>query len=78
MKVKKKLKEERNFKYTVICFDLNTRKTVNDTYGHAKSDIADGRFLSDTYYTAKNEKRKDFIYMTEAPIMKAQNLHEEK
>lgn len=34
--------------------------------------------LSDTYYTAKNEKRKDFLYITEAPIMKAQNLHEEK
>lgn len=34
-----KLKEDRNFKYTVICFDLNDLKFVNDTYGHAKGDV---------------------------------------
>lgn len=39
MEYMNKLKEERNFKYTVICFDLNNLKTVNDTYGHAKGDV---------------------------------------
>lgn len=39
MEYMNKLKEERNFKYTVICFDLNNLKMVNDTYGHAKGDV---------------------------------------
>ncbi len=39
MEYMNKLKEQRNFQYTVICFDLNNLKTVNDTYGHAKGDI---------------------------------------
>ncbi len=34
-----KLKEERDFKYTVLCFDVNNLKTVNDTCGHAKGDL---------------------------------------
>ena len=34
-----KIREEKNLDYTVICFDLNNLKTVNDTYGHAKGDI---------------------------------------
>ncbi len=39
MEYMNRLKEERNFKYTVICFDLNNLKTINDTYGHAKGDV---------------------------------------
>lgn len=39
MEYMNKLREERNFKYTVICFDLNNLKTVNDTYGHARGDV---------------------------------------
>lgn len=39
MEYMNKLKEERDFKYTVICFDLNNLKTVNDTCGHAKGDL---------------------------------------
>ena len=39
MEYMNKLREERNFKYTVVCFDLNNLKTVNDTYGHAKGDV---------------------------------------
>lgn len=39
MEYMNRLKEERNFKYTVICFDLNNLKVVNDTYGHAKGDV---------------------------------------
>ncbi|MDE5825074.1 MAG: diguanylate cyclase, partial [Lachnospiraceae bacterium] len=39
MEYMNKLKEEQNFKYTVICFDLNNLKIVNDTYGHAKGDV---------------------------------------
>ena len=38
MEYMSKLKEERDFKYTVLCFDVNNLKTVNDTYGHAKGD----------------------------------------
>ena len=34
-----KIKDSENPDYTVICFDLNNLKTVNDTYGHAKGDI---------------------------------------
>lgn len=34
-----RLKEEKDFKYTVVCFDVNNLKTVNDTYGHAKGDV---------------------------------------
>lgn len=34
-----KFKESRDWHFTVICFDLNNLKTMNDTYGHAKGDI---------------------------------------
>lgn len=34
-----KIKAEEKFNFTIICFDLNNLKTVNDTYGHAKGDI---------------------------------------
>ncbi|MCM1326513.1 MAG: GGDEF domain-containing protein [Bacteroidales bacterium] len=34
-----KIKEEEKFNFTIICFDVNNLKTVNDTYGHAKGDI---------------------------------------
>lgn len=34
-----KIKADENFNFTIICFDLNNLKTVNDTYGHAKGDI---------------------------------------
>ncbi len=34
-----KLKEEKSSDYTVICFDLNNLKKINDTYGHAQGDI---------------------------------------
>ncbi len=34
-----KLKEQKNFEYTVICFDVNNLKTVNDTFGHARGDV---------------------------------------
>ncbi len=34
-----KIKDSENPDYTVICFDLNNLKTVNDTCGHAKGDI---------------------------------------
>lgn len=34
-----RLREEGNPDYTVVCFDLNNLKTVNDTCGHAKGDI---------------------------------------
>ena len=30
---------EKTENYTVICFDLNNLKVINDTYGHAKGDI---------------------------------------
>ncbi|MCM1256985.1 MAG: diguanylate cyclase [Roseburia sp.] len=33
------IEEEKNSDYTVICFDLNNLKIVNDTYGHGKGDI---------------------------------------
>ncbi len=35
----KKLNKEKHSNYTVICFDLNNLKIINDTYGHAKGDI---------------------------------------
>lgn len=34
-----KLQEEKNSDYTILCFDLNNLKKVNDTYGHAKGDV---------------------------------------
>lgn len=34
-----KIKEEHVHDFTVICFDLNNLKMMNDTYGHAKGDI---------------------------------------
>lgn len=39
MEYMNKLKEEKEFKYTVVCFDLNNLKAMNDTYGHAKGDV---------------------------------------
>lgn len=39
MEYMNRLQEERNFSYTVICFDVNNLKVVNDTYGHAKGDV---------------------------------------
>lgn len=33
------LEEKEASDYTVICFDLNNLKTVNDTYGHGKGDV---------------------------------------
>ena len=34
-----KIKQEQDRDFTVICFDLNNLKMMNDTYGHAKGDI---------------------------------------
>ncbi len=34
-----KLKEHKNFEYTVICFDVNNLKIINDTFGHARGDV---------------------------------------
>lgn len=34
-----KIEEEKDSDYTVICFDLNNLKIVNDTYGHGKGDL---------------------------------------
>ncbi len=39
MEYMNRLREEHVSDYTIICFDLNNLKTVNDTYGHAKGDI---------------------------------------
>ena len=39
MEYMNKIKDSESPDYTVICFDLNNLKTVNDTYGHAKGDI---------------------------------------
>lgn len=39
MEYMEKLKEQKNFEYTVICFDVNNLKTINDTFGHAQGDI---------------------------------------
>lgn len=47
-----KLKEKHSRDYTIICFDLNNLKTVNDTYGHAKGDIliqSTARVLEETF-----------------------------
>lgn len=33
------IKHKQECSYTVICFDLNNLKVMNDTYGHAKGDI---------------------------------------
>lgn len=35
----KEISEIKTEDYTIICFDLNNLKTVNDTYGHAQGDI---------------------------------------
>lgn len=39
MEYMNKLREEKTYDYTVVCFDLNNLKKVNDTYGHAKGDL---------------------------------------
>ena len=39
MEYMNKMKDSENLDYTVICFDLNNLKTVNDTYGHAMGDV---------------------------------------
>ncbi len=39
MEYMEKLKEQKNFNYTVICFDVNNLKVTNDTYGHARGDV---------------------------------------
>ncbi|MCM1386642.1 MAG: GGDEF domain-containing protein [Bacillus sp. (in: Bacteria)] len=39
MEYMNKIKDSESIDYTVICFDVNNLKTVNDTYGHAKGDI---------------------------------------
>lgn len=39
MEYMNKIKDSESFNYTVICFDLNNLKTVNDTRGHAMGDI---------------------------------------
>ena len=39
MEYMSKIRDEKNTDYTVVCFDLNNLKTVNDTLGHAKGDI---------------------------------------
>lgn len=35
----KKINDEKGTEYSVICFDVNNLKTVNDTYGHSKGDV---------------------------------------
>lgn len=39
MEYMNKIKDSESFNYTVICFDLNNLKTVNDTLGHSMGDI---------------------------------------
>lgn len=39
MEFMEKIREEKDYDYTIVCFDLNNLKTVNDTYGHARGDI---------------------------------------
>ncbi len=34
-----RLREKKNCDYTILCFDLNNLKTINDTCGHAKGDL---------------------------------------
>lgn len=34
-----RFKESKDWHFTVVCFDLNNLKFMNDTYGHAKGDI---------------------------------------
>ncbi|MCM1183502.1 MAG: GGDEF domain-containing protein [Roseburia sp.] len=34
-----RIRENKEREYTVVCFDVNNLKTVNDTYGHAKGDV---------------------------------------
>ena len=35
----KKIEDDGNLGYAVVCFDLNNLKVTNDTYGHAKGDL---------------------------------------
>ena len=39
MEYMSKIRDAKNMDYTVVCFDLNNLKTINDTMGHAKGDI---------------------------------------
>lgn len=39
MEYMNKLRDEKDKNYTILCFDLNNLKKMNDTYGHAKGDI---------------------------------------
>ena len=39
MEYMSRLREKKNFDYTILCFDLNNLKTINDTWGHAKGDL---------------------------------------
>lgn len=35
----KKIDEDKTKDYTIICFDLNNLKVINDTFGHSKGDV---------------------------------------
>lgn len=39
MEYMQKMEENKLTGYTVICFDVNNLKTINDTFGHAKGDV---------------------------------------
>ncbi|MDE7298973.1 MAG: diguanylate cyclase, partial [Lachnospiraceae bacterium] len=39
MEYMNRLREKKNSDYTILCFDLNNLKIINDTWGHAKGDL---------------------------------------